>query len=338
MKSTLLVTLLLVLATGCSRHETSGSAAAVLPPVRVQLAAVQAEDIPQLTDVTGTVRPVQRAVLAAKVMGAIAELPIALGQRVKEGDILLKLFSTDLAARLTVARAQLNVARRDFERERDLLAKGASTAETVRNLEDRVTGCTATVRDAEVQLGYTEIRAPFDGVIARKIVNAGDLAAPGQPLLEIEGAANFEIEARIPESLATALTPGAPLECAVEGASFTGSLREISSTADAATRSIGVKIDVPAGAAVRSGQFTRIRVPGPAVRTLLIPFTAVSVSGQMERVFVAGEGNRAVLRIVKTGATRGDRVVILSGLTERERVVVAPHSTLRDTQPLEVQP
>jgi RND family efflux transporter MFP subunit len=342
MKFSLPVSLLLIIAAGCARHETAGRAAAMLPPVRVRVAQVQTENLPQLTDVTGTVRPVRHAVLAAKVMGAIAELPIALGQHVQSGEVLLKLYSADVAARLTQARAQFNVARRDLERERDLLAKGASTAEMVRNLQDRFTGCEAAVRDAEAQLGYTEIRAPFDGVIARKMVQAGDLAAPGQPLLEVEGTTDFEIEACIPDSFAAALTLGAPFACEAGGAAFTGSVREISSTADAATRAIGVKLAVPAGTAVRSGQFTRVRVPGAAVRTLLVPAAAVSVSGQMERVFVVGEGNRATLRLVKTGATRGSagqqNVEILSGLAAGDRVVVAPPAGLHDGQPLEAQP
>src|SRR6185295_1338304 len=109
-------------------------------------------------------------------------------------------FSAEANARLVQARAQFNMARRDLERERELLAKGASTAETVRNLEDRFTGSEAMVREAEAQLSYTEIRAPFDGVIARRIVNAGDLAEPGKALLEVEGTADFEVEASIPDS------------------------------------------------------------------------------------------------------------------------------------------
>lgn len=337
MKSVQLVPLLLALVTGCAKHETV-SPTVNLPPIRVRLASAQAADVPRLTEVTGTIRPVRRAVLAAKVMGAITELPVTLGQRVRADEVLLKIFSAEANARLIQARAQFNVARRDLERERDLLAKGASTAETVRNLQDRFTGCEAMVREAEAQLSYTEIRAPFDGVIARKMVNAGDLANPGQPLLEVEGTADFEIEACIPDSFAAALTPGATLGCEAGGAAFTGSLREISSTADAATRSIGVKIAVPAGAVVRSGQFTRVRIPGPASRIVLVPAAAVSISGQMERVFVAGEGNRAVLRLVKTGATHGDRIEILSGLGDGERVVLAPSASLREGQPLEVQP
>jgi RND family efflux transporter MFP subunit len=337
MKSCFLLSLLLFLLAGCARPEAARSAA-TLPPARVRLAQVQVENLPQLTDVTGTVRPVRHAVLAAKVMGAIAELPVALGQRVQAGEVLLKIYSADLAARLTQARAQFNVARRDLEREQDLLAKGASTAEQVRNLQDRFTGCEAAVHDAEVQVGYTEIRAPFEGAIARKMVQAGDLAAPGQPLLEVEGTADFEVEACIPDSFVAALTPGAPLDCEAGGVAFTGSLREISSTADAATRSIGVKIAVPAGTAVRSGQFTRVRVPGPLLRTLLVPAAAVSLSGQMERVFVLGEGHRAALHLVKTGAARGDRVEILSGLAAGDRIVLAPPAGLRDGQPLESQP
>ncbi|MBI4622354.1 MAG: efflux RND transporter periplasmic adaptor subunit, partial [Verrucomicrobia bacterium] len=86
------------------------------------------------------------------------------------------------------------------------------------------------------------------------------------------------------------------------------------------------------------GQFARVQVPGVAVRTLLAPVAAVSTLGQMERVFVAGEGNRAVLRLVTTGAVRGDRVEILSGLADGERIVVAPPVGLREGQTLEVQP
>jgi RND family efflux transporter MFP subunit len=280
--------------------------------------------------------------IASKVMGGISELPVTLGQRVKSGDLLVKIFSADLAARVTLARTQLSVARRDLEREENLLAKGARTSETVRNLKDHVTTSEAMLRDAEVQLGYAELRAPFDGVVARRLVNAGELAESGQPLIELEGAADFEVEASIPDSLIAPLAPGATLTCEAAGAVFVGTLREISSSADTATRTVGVKIAVPDGTRVRSGQFVRVRVPGTSVRTLRIPAAAVSVSGQMERVFVVGENNRAALRLVKTGGAHGSgeqqTVEILSGLAASDRVVIAPPAGLRDGQPLEVQP
>jgi RND family efflux transporter MFP subunit len=330
----------LALLVGCAKHPAPGSAAAALPPAKVRVATIRAENVATSTEITGTVRPVQRAQLAAKLMGTIDELPVTLGQRVRAGDLLAKISAGEISARLVQAQSSLSAVRRDLDRERDLLTKGASTADLVRGLEDRFAGAQAMVREAEVMLGYATLRAPFDGVISRKLANAGDLASPGLALLEIEGLASFEVEAAVPDTLAAKLAPGAPLtvEIPATGAAFSGTLAELSSTADANARSVLAKISVPAGTAVRSGQFVRVQLPGAPVRTLLAPAAAVLALGQMERVFIVGDGNRAVLRLVKTGATRGDRIEIVSGLDEGERIVAAPSATLRDGQPLEVQP
>jgi RND family efflux transporter MFP subunit len=330
----------LALFAGCAKHsESVTDAAAGLPPSRVRMAAVQIEDAPMFVEVTGTVRPVKHAVIAAKVMGAIEEMPFILGQRVKAGDLLVRISVGEISARVLQAKSQLNQVQRDLERERDLLAKGASTSDMVKGLEDRFAVTQAMVAEAEVMLGYAAVRAPFDGVVARKMADAGDLAAPGMPLLELEGPGDFQIEAGIPDSLAAGLSAGAPFEVdvPVAGARFIGTLVELSSSADPSTRTVTAKISVPAGSTVRSGQFTRIQVPGAPVRALFVPAAAVSTLGEMERVFVVGSDG-AVLRLVKTGAVRGDRVEILSGLSNGERVVLNPPTGLREGQRLEVQP
>jgi RND family efflux transporter MFP subunit len=312
-----LVLLALAFLAGCAkRPESPADTAANLPPAKVRVAFVRTEEVPTLTEITGTVRPVQRATIAAKVMGAIVELPVALGQRVKASQV-----------------------KRDLDRERDLLAKNASTADMVKGLEDRFAMTQAMVREAEVMLGYATVLAPFDGVVARKLVNTGDLATPGTPLLEVEGTDVFQVEAGIPDSLATRLAVATPLTVAVptDGIAFTGTLVELSSAADANARTVPAKISIPAGTAVRSGQYARVQVPGAPIRALLAPAAAVSTLGQMERVFVASDG-RAVLRLVKTGAPRGDRIEILSGLAEGDRLVLNPPAGLREGQALEVQP
>jgi len=346
---------------GCAKHSDSAAdTAANLPPARVRVAFVRTEEVPTLTEVTGTVRPVQRATIAAKVMGAITELPVALGQRVKAGDLLVKISAGEISARVLQAQSQLNQAKRDLDRERDLLAKNASTADMVRSLEDRFAMTQALVREAEVMLGYATVLAPFDGVVARKLVNAGDLATPGLPLLEVEGTDVFQVEAGIPDSLATRLAVGTSLtvEVPTDGIAYAGQLVELSSAADANARTVLAKISVPAGIPVRSGQYARVQVPGASIRALLAPGAAVSTLGQMERVFVveaSGPGvppvnppnpgkmpmppsGRALLRFVKTGAARGDRVEILSGLDDGERLVLNPPAGLHEGQSLEVQP
>ncbi len=341
MKSVLYLVPAFALFAACAKHASSDVAAGTqLPPAKVRTATVSAETIPSLTEVTGTVRPVQRAQLAAKLMGAIEEMPVTLGQPVRAGDLLVKISAGEITARLAQAQAQLNIARRDLVRERALLPKGASTADMVRGLEDRLTLSQAMVREAEVMLGYAEIRAPFDGVVARKSAHPGDLAAPGMVLLEVEGTADFQVEAAVPDSLAAGLVRGTALTIELPAAklTFTGTLAELSSTADTQTRSVLAKISVPAGIAVRSGEFARVQVPGAPVSTLLVPATALSPLGQMERVFVAAAGQRAVLRLVKSGTVHGDRVEILSGLDASERVVVNPPAGLREGQSLEILP
>lgn len=333
----LLSGLVALVAAGCSRPDAPPAAAA-LPFAKVRVSTVQAAELPQLAEVTGTVRPVQRATLAAKTMGAIIDLPVALGQRVRDGETLARIAADDTAARVAQAKSQSVLVQRDLARERGLLAKGASTAETVRSLEDRLSGLEAAVREAEALLAHAVIRAPFDGVIARRPANPGDIVFPGQPLLEIEGASGFEIEAGIPETLASTLRTGTTLGCRVDALRFNGIVRELSSAADPATRTVSAKIAVPAGTAARSGQFARLEVAAATQRTLLVPAESVSLLGQMERVFLAGEGNRAVLRIVRTGARRGEAVEVLAGLDAGDRVVLAPAATLREGQPLEVQP
>jgi RND family efflux transporter MFP subunit len=326
---------------GCSRQEKPGSTSpANLSAAKVAVATVHVADLASSTDVTGTVRPVQRALLAAKVMGAIEELPVTLGQPVHAGDLLVKIAAGEISARVVQAQSQLNSARRDLDRERDLLVKGASTGEMVRGLEDRFTMTQAMVREAETMLSYATVRAPFDGVVSRKLTNIGDLASPGSPLLEIEGASDFQVEAAVPDSLAASLTAGTPLtvEIPATGARFTGPLAELSSAADANAHTVLAKISVPAGTAVRSGQFARVEIAGAPVRTLLAPATAVSTIGQLERVFVASADGHAILRLVKTGATHGTNIEILSGLDDGERVIVAPPAGLSEGQSLEIVP
>ncbi|MDP1579922.1 MAG: efflux RND transporter periplasmic adaptor subunit [Candidatus Didemnitutus sp.] len=330
---------LLVAVAGCSKSPPATTVnAADSTSAVVHVAPVIAVELPLLAELTGTVRPVRRATLAAKVMGAITAMPLGLGQRVQAGEHLLTISAAEISARVAQAQAQLNIVQRDLARERELLTLGASTTDTVRGLEDRFALTAAMVREAETMLGYTELRAPFAGVIARKFVQAGDLAAPGQPLVELESADAFQIEAGIPDSLAAHLVLGSSflIEAPAEQASFSAELAELSSAADAFAHTVLAKFAVPATAKVRSGQFVRVHVATGTTRALLVPEAALSRNGQIERVFVV-EAGRAVLRLVKSGASHHGRLEILSGLSEGETVIVSPPAGLREGQKIEVR-
>jgi len=337
-RPTLLVVAAAALAlAGCSRSPSAGESSPG-PALAVATAMVEARTLTRFVEVPGTVRPVDRAVLAPRVMGVIEALPVGLGSVVKRGDVLVRIAARDIAARVEQAEARVAQLAGDLRRESLLLTSGASTSETVRSLETQQRAAQAALDEARSLLGYTTILAPFDGTITRRPANEGDLASPGVPLLEIEGTGRLRVEAEVPESLSV-LTPGLKLQIKSGLHDIcTGTLAEISPAADSSSRTALAKIDLPADATgVRSGQFVRAEIPAAAEHVVVAPLAAVTSLGQLERVFVAVEG-RAHLRLVRTGAVRGDFVEILAGLNGGESVIVNPPPALRDGTPVATQP
>jgi len=323
--------------TGCrQQHETRTKEIPELPRAVVQVFTVKTENIPLMAEIPGTVRPIQDVVIAAKVTGTIAEIPVELGYRVEKGDLLLKISAGELAAQALRAQARLEQARRNLKREKELLRQDASTPETVKTMEDMYRVAKAAVEEAETMLGYTTITAPFDGVITRKYVHAGDLATPGTPLLELENNMVFQVEAWVPESLALNLHAGDEMTVRIQAADLELSCRlaEMAPAADPVSRTTLVKFSLPSNPLVRSGQFARIMLPQDSVDTILVPSEAVLTVGQMEKVFVDRDG-KAEMRLVQTGGRIGEMVKILAGLSSGERIVVKSMKNLRNGQPLQ---
>lgn len=317
---------------GCGRHESAAPAAA-LPAASVALATVSAAALPQTRTVAGIVRPHDRATVAARVMGTVGTARLAVGQAVTAGEVLVQINAGELTAQLEAARAAVAQAERDHARELSLAEKGAAAAESVRLAADQLRIARARLTEAESVVGYTQIAAPFTGVIAEDLINAGDLATPGQPLFTVEATDHLQAEVPVPESLAT-VALGTSVALQLDGLTVTGTVTEFSPSADATSRTRLAKIALPASTPARSGQFVRALWPTGTATVLSVPRSAVQTLGQMERVFVNDQGH-ARLRLVRTGADLGDTVQVLSGLDAGEQVVVNPPSTLRDGQPLQ---
>jgi RND family efflux transporter MFP subunit len=330
--------LALLLALAACRRAEPGAAAATGTAVPVRTAVVHLEALPVLTEAPATIRPAERATIAAKLTGTVASFPAALGEAVAAGEVLLTLNAPEADARLRQAQAQLAEAERNAARQRTLVASGVNPADALRDAEDRLRFAQASVAEAEALLAYATVRAPFAGVITEKNVLPGDLAVPGAPLLVLESTQRLRAEGPVPEKAAAGLKPGDPVGVLLDDAPapVAGRLEEIAGAADSVSRSVLVKVALPAGSA-RSGQFARLQVAGGTTAALLVPAGAVNLFGQMERVFVVEQG-RAVLRLVKTGRSAGDRVEILSGLNAGEQVVLAPPAALHDGQPVAPQP
>lgn len=327
-----------ILLAGCNRGDLSP------PPDHLPSVAVRAQTIrPQrhlaTEEVVGTVRAKLQATIEAKVSGRIDRMLAAPGQTVKAGELLVQLQAPEIQARLDQATALRDQLGRDTERLRGLLTNGAVSRQDFETVESRHRVAIASVIEAETMLGYTYVTAPFAAVVTRKLADVGDLAAPGKPLLEIEDPSALRIEADVPEALIGQLRLGDKLRVTVAGSidDLEAVVGEIAPAADPASRTFMVKLDLPCGISLRSGQFARVAVPLGETSALRVPTAAVMQRGQLEFVFV--ETNRlAALRLVKTGKPVGEEIEVVSGVEAGERVVIEGMERLHDGQPVEIRP
>jgi len=260
---------------------------------------------------------------------------------------------------VAAAQAQLELAQATFRRMKDLHEKRsiseqefdeaearARTAEAQhrmalskrRQLDEKIEQAGEALRTAEIMRGYAEIRAPFDGVITERMVDPGALAAPGAPLLVIERAGSYRLEARLEESMLPHVRPAQQVEVELEALGRTVSARvsEVVPAVDPASRAFLVKIDLANLPGLRSGLFGRARFRVAPRRVLAIPAKAIVRRGQLESVFVVEDG-RARTRLISTGERRDSLVEVLAGLAPSETLVVPALGELADGRRVEVE-
>ena len=310
-----LVILVLALA-GCGRGP-GRSPAAEAPPVKVPTTVVQSQQVPDLYEVVGTVRPKVGATVSPKVMATIQQIPVKPGDAVKAGDVLAQLDDREM-------RAAFERAQGDYERAKKLLEQGVATAAEFQSAEERY-------RVAKAALSYATITAPFDGIVADKLCDVGDLATPGKAVFTIEQPGDYRLEAYVPERFANAVPVGATVHVVVEavGGECDATIGEVVPAGDPASRSFLVKLDLHRQRPLRSGLFGRAQIVVGQRTGLFAPRSAVHERGQLTFVFIAREG-RAQMRLVRTGKTLGDQVELLSGVDPGERLIVGAGEPLTD--------
>ena len=339
MKALSALALATLLLPGCGRKpDTHPTSQPDLAAAQVQVQTAESKQRATTEEVVGTVQAKQHATLEAKLSGRIDKMPVLLGQAVKAGQLVARLDAAEIKARVEQAEASLQQAERDWKRTSALFDQQAATRSDYEAADSRYRVAKAAVAEAQAMMGYVEILAPFDGVVTKKWADVGDLATPGKPLIGLEDPSMLQLEADVPDAIASRIQQDARLAIRIDSlkGELTGTVREIAPTADPASRTLRVKLDLPQTAGLRSGQFARLVVPVGESSSVRVPTSAVVLRGQLELLFVV-TNQRAQLHLVKTGRTIGDEVEILAGLASGESVVVGGAALLTDGQPVEAK-
>ncbi len=289
--------------------------------------------------VAATVAAEQRATVSTRLSAQVRTIPIEEGMRVRQGQVLLTLSDDDVRAQLAAAETALSNAAAYERRIAELAQQRAATTVELEAAQAQRAQAAAGVAAAKASVGYTQIRAPFDGTVQARRVNRGDLVGPGQPLVDLEGA-GLELQATLSEEEAAGLHIGQRLRFQTRTARGEARITALTDGGDAVThrRMLRARVVDPAG--LRSGDFARIEVPGadpashPGPRW--VPRSAVVQRGDLTGVFVA-DGRVARLRWISAGEESGDQIAVRAGLGSDERVIDAP-GALRDGQPVEIVP
>ncbi len=322
---------------GAGAHGPDPPRAAAAVPVEV--APVLRRSISTYIETNGTLEAENEVDIVARTSAPVVELLTEEGHEVRRGEVLARLDAQEHRARLEISRVARSETETTWKRARSLYEEDLISVEEYERALAAYESARAQFDENEIQLGYTEIRAPFDGLIVARYVHLAENVALNAPLFRISDFDPLLCPIQVPEREMPRLRVGQSAYLTVEawpGRRFSARVLRIRPVVDADTGTIRVTLEVRTEGRLRPGMFARVFVE-TATRdgALVIPKAALSLESIGDTVYVAKDG-RASRREVSLGYQEGDFVEILSGVAEGESVVVVGQDGLGDGTPIQI--
>jgi membrane fusion protein, multidrug efflux system len=305
--------------------------------------------------INGAIQPARRADLRAEVAAVVLQVAKDNGERVRAGDLLIRLDATAIRDSFTSADEALRAAQQNFEQTERVLARqrtlnqqgmismqGLEDAEMRRNAaQSELAAAKSRAVTARQQVSRTEVRAPFDGVVSERKVSVGDTVQVGRELVKVIDPASMRFEGQVSADRLGELKLGQPVAFRINGfgdAEFRGKLARIDAAANPTTRQVELiaEFDDKAKAPQVSGLYAEGRVESTDRRALVL--AEGSLVRQGDSAFVWKVAGNQLKKVAVTLGERDDRrgeVVILSGLAMGDEVLRAPTGSLVDGAPVQ---
>ncbi|GKT12643.1 MAG: membrane fusion protein, multidrug efflux system [Thiomicrorhabdus sp.] len=336
--------------TGCE-ESSELQAAELTQTIKAKVQTVRLGEIPLMAVVPGSVVPEQKASITSRLIGYIKGFEVKVGQKVKRGDLLFSIDSADIKSQITQANAGyqqavagLKDAQLDYDRFTKLFKEDSVSKQQYDKVrlqysvaQQNVAAAESGLNQAKEQLNYANVKAPFDGVIVEKMAVAGDLAAPGKPVVIIENATSLSVQTEVAGDLFAALRLGNNAEILLEGQpkAFIGVVYTMVGAANPKTRTHTVKISLPKNLNINSGTFARVSFKRGIRHTMMIAKSAIVNRAGIEGVFVVKEG-KSYFYMVRTGLTIGDQIEVHAGVALGEQVVVDNNQSMLNGDQVEI--
>jgi RND family efflux transporter MFP subunit len=297
--------------------------------------------VPREYQLDGVIEAINQATISAQTQGQVKEILFDVDDFVEAGSIIARIKDTEhrarvaqAAAELDSATATLNHAREEFERIKGLFNKQAASESAmdkaiadVKNAQARVEVAAAALEQANEQLAYTQVRAPYAGLVTQRHVQVGEMASPGQPLMTGLSLKQLRVAVDVPQNLIPAIRAGQGVRIHLpdnQVVAATG--MTVFPFADQGSNTFKVRLNLPANLAnLYPGMFVKAGFLTGEKRELAIPKSAVVQRSEVTGTYVIKEG-KVSFRLIRVGRDLGDSLVVLSGLTEGEQVALDPIS------------
>lgn len=331
-----------------------------LPAIAVKVSGASENDNSPFVSASGKIEAENSADLSTRMMGYVTKVNVIVGQKVAAGQTLVSINNTDLLAKkaqvdasILQATAGYNNAKKDYDRFMNLFKQQSASQKELDDMTARYEMAKAGLEGAKqmrnevvAQFKYSNITAPFSGVVTNTFIKEGDMANPGMPLVSIEGASKLQVTTMVSESDITAIKKGMPVTVLVKSSNdqLTGKVSEVSISAKNTGGQYLVKINLDkADASVLSGMFVNVQFPIEKQQNtsksdvMLIPETALIKQGQLTGLYVIGNDRIAILRWLRIGKTFGNQVEVLSGLAANEQYIVSAEGKLFNGAKVSIQ-
>lgn len=305
--------------------------AAAIP---VEVGRATRGDIFAIYSATAALEADGEAEVVAKVGGEIVELLVEEGDIVKSGQILARLDGDRLRLETQQARANLSKLEQEHKRNMNLRERGLISADAFENIRYEMDSLRATYNMARLELSYTEIKAPIDGVVADRYVKLGNTITADEPVFHVSDMDPLLGYLHVPEREFRKLSPGQQVRISVDAMpekSFSGVVARISPTVSPETGTFKVTVEVADSAGqLKPGMFGRFNIIFDKREQAILVRRSAIIVGDMDTVVYVIEDGVAHRRPITTGYTSDENIEIVEGLTGDEVIVVVGQSGLKD--------